>query len=319
MALARARGRPHTLSHLVTARCNGRCPTCLWRDALLEDVDAATALWLYDQAGRTGIAQLVVWGGEPLLRQDIAKLLRAAGRAGLLVTLITNGWLLAERWPDLRGSVDVLIISLDDVGPAHDPLRGLPGLFERLDAFAGALTRDPLRPTLLVNTVLSIGNRGALSRVAPVAKRWGAGMYFCPMETGELESGGRAGPARTRAHGGSAAPLDQLALPPAELRAAAREATALKGDGYPLLVTPAWLELLERDPALGTYRCRGPHSVLTVTADGGVRDCRRQGPPAGRRPRLRARGRPLIDVLGLPRRPSCFAKRTGARPATTRM
>ena len=74
------------------------------------------------------MAQLVVCGGEPLLRQDLPELLLAARRAGLFVTLISNGWFLERRWPELRGAVDALILSLDDVGEAHDRLRGLPGL-----------------------------------------------------------------------------------------------------------------------------------------------------------------------------------------------
>ena len=180
LVTARLRGRPHTLSHLVTARCNGSCRTCLWRDPERGELDTPEVEWLYREAGRAGFAQVVVWGGEPLLRQDLPELLLAARRAGLLTTLITNGWFLGERWRELRGRVDALILSLDDVGPAHDALRGLPGLYERLEAFVAAVRADPLRPTLLVNTVLSSLNRGALARVAPVAARWQAGLYFCP-------------------------------------------------------------------------------------------------------------------------------------------
>jgi hypothetical protein len=298
MVRARARGRPHTLSHLVTARCNGRCPTCLWRDPERAELDTATVTWLYEQAGRAGFAQLVVWGGEPLLRQDLPQMLRAARRAGLMTTLITNGWFAAERWSDLRGSVDALILSLDDVGPGHDTLRGLPGLYDRLEAFVAGIDRDALRPTLLVNTVLSRENRGALPRVAEVARRWRAGLYFCPMETGELESTGLAGPAASP----GTSRLAGLALPPDELRAAAREARELKDRGYPVLATRAWLDLLERDPALNGYRCRGPHSVTTVLADGGVRDCRRRDRPMADVRELRAAVRPLSDVFSLPRR-----------------
>src|SRR5674476_556138 len=175
LARARSRGRPHTLSHLVTTRCNGRCQTCLWRDPGLTELDTETVKWLYGEAGRAGLAQLVVWGGAPLPGYVLPDPLLAARRAGLLTTLITNGWFLGERWRELRGRVDALILSLDDAGPAHDALRGLPGLYERLEAFVAAVRGDPLRPTLLVNTVLSSLNRGALARVAPIAARKSAG------------------------------------------------------------------------------------------------------------------------------------------------
>ena len=288
LARARIRGRPHTLSHLVTTRCNGRCRTCLWRDPALTELDTATVEWLYDEAGRAGIAQLVVWGGEPLLRQDLPELLLAARRAGLFTTLITNGWSLGERWGELRGRVDALILSLDDVGPAHDALRGLPGLYERLEDLVAVVRRDPLRPTLLINTVLSSLNRGALARVAPVAARWHAGLYFCPMETGLVTSAG------------TAAPLVDLALPAHELRAAAGEAAALKDAGLPILASRPYLELLACDPELGEYTCRAPRARLTVGADGGVRDCTSGARPLVNVRDVRAAGEPLSRVLDLP-------------------
>jgi len=299
LVLARLRRRPHTLSQLVTSRCNGRCPTCLWRDQSDPELDAASVAWLYDQAGRAGFAHLVVWGGEPLLRDDLPGLLAAAKRAGLLVTLISNGWLAGERWEELRDVVDALILSLDDVGPAHDRLRGLPGLYDRLETFATRLRDEPRRPVLLVNTVLSRENRGALERVAPVAQRWGAGLYFCAMETGGMETAGFVDRVGT------------LALPPEELRAAARTARRLKDAGYPLLATRAFLDLLERDPALNDYRCRGPHSLLTVEADGTVRDCRRRDRPLADVDDLRVAGRDLAEVFALPRRRELLAEAEG--------
>ncbi len=306
MAVSRARGRPHTLSHLVTARCNGSCATCLWRagaggtavggattapaatPAAGEELGTAAVRRLYAEAGRAGLAQLVVWGGEPLLRQDLPELLLAARRSGLFVTLISNGWSAGQRWPALRGSVDALILSLDDVGEAHDRLRGLPGLFARLEAFVGELRADPLRPTLLLNTVLSRQNRGALRRVAAVARRWDAGLYFCPMETGEL-SAGEAGDR-----------LAALALSPDEIRSAARLALELKSAGYPLLDSRPYLRLLAADPALGSYTCRAPRARLTVGADGSVRDCLHVDRPLANVVDLQAAGRPLSTLFSAP-------------------
>ncbi len=234
------------------------------------------------------MAQLVVWGGEPLLRQDLPELLLAARRSRLFVTLISNGWFLQERWPALRGAVDALILSLDEVGDAHDRLRGLPGLFARLEAFVEMLRADALRPTLLLNTVLSGQNPGALRRVAAVARRWGAGLYFCPMETGEL-SAGEAGDR-----------LAGLALRPDELRAAARLALDLKDAGYPVLDSRPYLRLLAADPGLAAYTCRAPRARLTVGADGSVRDCLHADRPLANVADLQSAGRPLASLFGTP-------------------
>ena len=271
LARARLRGRPLMLSHLITRRCNAHCATCLWRfdadeTSGLDMVELTTeeVTWLYREAGAAGFPQLVVWGGEPLLRTDLPEALEVASAAGLSVALITNGWLLPSRWPALRGHVDTLIVSLDDVGEAHDRLRFLPGLYARLDEFMTRIRADPLRPRLLVNTVLSRLNRGALRRVAPVAKRWQAGLYFCPMETGVRLS---TGPSGSRS---------SLALPSEELREAARLARELQIAGYPLFCTRQYLDLLLRDPSLDGYTCRAPYATLTMKADGSVRDCTRR-------------------------------------------
>jgi MoaA/NifB/PqqE/SkfB family radical SAM enzyme len=252
-------------------------------------MDTDAVCWLYGEAGRAGMAHVVVWGGEPLLRPDLPVVLVAARRAGMAVTLISNGWAIGERWPELRGLVDVLILSLDDTGPAHDRLRGLPGLYDRLVAFASALRDDPLRPALLVNMVLSRANRGALGRVAAAARDWGAGLYVCPMETGEMTSRGFV------------AKLEDLALSPDELRAAAAEVRALRDAGLPVLNTRAYLDLVARDPALRSYACRAPRALLTVQPDGVIRDCLRRDETLADVAALRAAGRPLADVFSLPR------------------
>jgi MoaA/NifB/PqqE/SkfB family radical SAM enzyme len=241
--------------------------------------------WLYAQAGSEGFAQLVVWGGEPLLREDLPRALATAAAAGLSTTLITNGWLLHRRWEDLRGHVRTLILSVDDAGEAHDHLRMLPGLFARLEDFAARLSEDPHRPHLLINTVLSRLNRGALRRVAVVAQRWRAGLYFCPMETGALLTTGLSSPKR------------DLALSPSELREEALVARELQNAGYPVLTSARYLDLLERDPALHSYRCSAPHAILTVQADGSVRDCTRRDIPLATIGEMRRRGASFGELI----------------------
>jgi len=303
LARARLEGRPLILSHLITRGCNAHCDTCLWR----ADADETSAsgmveltteevAWLYREAGAAGFPQVVVWGGEPLLRPDLPELLEVACASGLSVALITNGWLLPRRWPALRGRVQTLIVSLDDVGAAHDRLRCLPGLYSRLDEFVTGLKVDPLRPRLLVNTVLSRLNRGALRRVAPVAKRWQAGLYFCPMETGVMLAAGFSTPKRS------------LSLPPQELREAAELARELQVAGYPLFSSRRYLDLLMRDPGLHAYKCRAPYVTLTVKADGSIRDCTRRDVAVARLNDLRETGTSLAALIRQPQYRAMLAR-----------
>jgi len=146
-----------------------------------------------------------------------------------------------------------------------------------------------LRPALLVNTVLSRANRGAIGRVAAVARDWSAGLYLCPMETGEMTSRGFI------------APLVDLALPGGELSALALEARALKDAGLPILNTRAYLDRLVRDPSVSGYACRAPRAILTVQPDGEIRDCLRRDETLADVRRLRVSGAPLASVFSLPR------------------
>ena len=303
LAHARLEGRPFILSHLITRRCNARCETCPWRaevdetsGAGLEELDTEEVSWLYRAAGSAGFPQLVVWGGEPLLRPDLPELLEVANAGGLSVALITNGSLLPDRWPDLRGRVHTLIVSLDDVGEAHDHLRSLPGLYARLDRFMTHVHHDPLRPRLLVNTVLSRLNPGALRRVAPVAKRWQAGLYFCPMETGVMLAGGLS---ESRS---------SLALGHAELKEEAQLARELQVAGYPLLCSERYLDLLWHDPGLQSYTCSAPHAILTVKADGSVRDCTRRESTLASFSDLRDGGTSLAGLVRQPQYRAMLAR-----------
>jgi hypothetical protein len=187
-------------------------------------------------------------------------------------------------------------VSLDDVGEAHDRLRSLPGLYARLDEFMTGIRDDPARPRLLVNTVLSHLNRGALRRVAPVAMRWQAGLYFCPMETGVMLA---AGLSRSRS---------SLALPPKELKEAAQLARELQIAGYPLLSSGRYLDLLLHDPGLHTYTCRAPHATLTVKADGSVRDCTRRETTLARLSDLRHGGASLTALVRQPQYRAMLAR-----------
>jgi MoaA/NifB/PqqE/SkfB family radical SAM enzyme len=296
MMRGRLAARPLFLSHLVTARCNGRCAHCLWRFAGPDDRQAANEeltteeiTWLYRRSAEAGMCHLALWGGEPLLRKDIVEICGAASSAGLAVTLMTNGWLLPDLWPRLRGRIRTLILSLDDVGDAFDRTRGLPGLFARLDAFTCSLRDDPLRPRLLVNLVLSRLNPGALRRVAPVARRWDAGLYFCPMDVGEMQAEGFV------------ARHEHLELSEEELREAARLARLLKVYGHPVQATNKYLGLLERDPRLHEWSCRFPCMALTVLPDGSFRDCQRRDIPLGSARELYQADAPLETLFRLPR------------------
>jgi len=120
-----------------TYRCQCNCVHCYAsapeRDTKneLETSEIKSAI---DQARRLGVLQAVFSGGEPLLREDIAELVRYAHNAGLLTRINTNGLLLdRERVSKLKeAGLTQCGVSIDDADPdIHDRLRGRPGLYRK--------------------------------------------------------------------------------------------------------------------------------------------------------------------------------------------
>jgi cyclic pyranopterin phosphate synthase len=117
-----ALGRPlRNLRLSVTDRCNLRCEYCMpetdyvWlpREDLLQFEEIST---LVDVFLALGVDRLRVTGGEPLLRRDLASLIKMlASKPGLAdLAMTTNGILLADQIDSLRAAgIRRVTVSLD--------------------------------------------------------------------------------------------------------------------------------------------------------------------------------------------------------------
>ena len=108
--------QPLILSYFVTFRCNLRCSYCDYTDSMYQEkypeVDTDYAIRLLEIC-RAGSPSLAISGGEPLLREDIVDIVRAAQHLNYKpITLFTNSLLLPEH-EELLDYVDFFQISLD--------------------------------------------------------------------------------------------------------------------------------------------------------------------------------------------------------------
>lgn len=86
-------GPPLWLLAELTYRCPLQCPYCSNPlDFAQHGEELSTAEWIdvFRQARQLGAAQLGFSGGEPLVRQDLAELIRAARELGYYTNLITS-------------------------------------------------------------------------------------------------------------------------------------------------------------------------------------------------------------------------------------
>ncbi|MDD5556848.1 MAG: radical SAM protein [bacterium] len=175
LCLAGVRPFPLYLVFFVTDRCNARCRHCLFGDGTVYPaVGRELSLGEIEAVARTvgPLLFLLPTGGEPFLRDDLADIVRVFHEATGVrdVAIPTNGSLTAATvaaaeailasCPRIRLGIDV---SLDAVGPAHDGIRGVPGLFEKavatFRALQGIAARDRRLEVNIETTVSSLNDR----------------------------------------------------------------------------------------------------------------------------------------------------------------
>lgn len=169
--------RPYTLVAELTHRCPLRCPYCanpleLARRA--DELDTATWCRVLAEAEALGVVQVNLTGGEPLVRNDLERLVAQARRLDLYTNLITSGVpLVAGRLERLRAlGLDAVQLSLQDVEPtAADRIAGVPAHERKLEA--GRRVRALGLP-LTVNVVLHRENLDRVPAVVALAERLGA-------------------------------------------------------------------------------------------------------------------------------------------------
>jgi len=256
---SRCRAQPFSLSHLVTRRCNCRCETCLWLDEECSDeLSAEEIKRVYAQARHLGFIATALWGGEPLIRQDLPEIVRSSKSNGFVTTVITNGYYLAERLDELSDYVDCFIVSIDQLGQKHDRMRRRQNIFQR--AIEG-IERVKKYPDIkvIINSVLSKLNKDSVEDLVYLADGLGVSIYLCPIETGLT---GRPGFEASKKH---------LGLTCEQLEDFSKKVIALKRKGYKINNSLTYLKTFIGGKK--KYRCHTQKVAVTLDANGNVRNC----------------------------------------------
>jgi MoaA/NifB/PqqE/SkfB family radical SAM enzyme len=87
----------------LTHRCNLNCVHCYIGDKTKisgdgkQEIDTGQWISILDEIVEAGCLNLLITGGEPLLRKDFVEIYRHAKTKGMLITVFTNGTLITEE------------------------------------------------------------------------------------------------------------------------------------------------------------------------------------------------------------------------------
>jgi MoaA/NifB/PqqE/SkfB family radical SAM enzyme len=245
--------RPVILYHKPTARCDCRCKFCdSWIGQPEEDdsLPSEKILGLIERAHAAGMTMYTVWGGEPLVVENLPEWLKRAKELGMMTTVCTSGFRLPERAVEVAPHIDQLLLSLEAVGESQDRIRARPGLFDKITSGLGEFKKHG-RGEVVLWSNLSRENMDQVEAVAGFAKEQGVLVEFFPAA---LYPGYN----------------EKMVLDEAERDEVFSRAAALKRAGYPVYNSYYALELMRSGRP---FTCNVPRLAVQVFPDGSVYAC----------------------------------------------
>jgi MoaA/NifB/PqqE/SkfB family radical SAM enzyme len=123
--------KPHHAQWLITRKCNYRCLGCnVWKEQDQRELSTDEIKRGLDILKDIGIVELVLSGGDPLLRDDIGEIIEHASKL-FVTTVYDNGSMAAKKIDALR-NVDFVAISIDSLNEAkHDYIKNVPGAWKK--------------------------------------------------------------------------------------------------------------------------------------------------------------------------------------------
>jgi MoaA/NifB/PqqE/SkfB family radical SAM enzyme len=116
---------------MLTRKCNYRCRGCdVWREQDVRELSTEDVKKGLDVLRELGVVEVVLSGGNPLLRNDIDEIIEYASR-NFVTTVYDNGSMASQKIEALRNA-DFVAISLDSLDPTkNDYIKGVKGAWSK--------------------------------------------------------------------------------------------------------------------------------------------------------------------------------------------
>jgi len=123
--------RPYHVQWMLTRKCNYRCRGCaVWREQDTRELSTEEIKKGFDILRELGVVEVVLSGGNPLLRNDIDEIIEYASR-NFVTTVYDNGSMASQKIEALRNA-DFVAISIDSLDPnKNDYIKGVKGAWNK--------------------------------------------------------------------------------------------------------------------------------------------------------------------------------------------
>ncbi len=140
---------PLIINWAITGKCNLRCTHCYGSYGRVqnEELSFDTITKTIDEARELGTKRITIEGGEPLVRHDVAEIIDYISKAGMEMSLCTNGVLLGRYAEKIKDKIDLIVLSLDGNEAHHDKIRGA-GNFRKVMEAVETAKQNKLRVLL---------------------------------------------------------------------------------------------------------------------------------------------------------------------------
>jgi len=180
--LSKKRNKPLPTSVMfeITQRCNLRCKFCyLGKQINTEpDMPIEKIFSIIDQLESLGCMEVILLGGEPLIRKDFVQIYKYIKERGMLVTIWTNGTLITPRIADLfkKYPPHHLRISLYAGSPeGYEKISGNRNAFEKIKRGVNLLKKRKIPFTL--RSLITKVNFEEFKKMKDFAKRLGVNFH----------------------------------------------------------------------------------------------------------------------------------------------
>lgn len=244
---------PLILSWHLLNRCNRKCKYCFQWSVPCKELSTEEITSMINEFAKMGTRVIIFSGGEPLLRDDIGKIIDYAYSKNIFTGLTSNGSLLPSKIKEIE-KLDMLKLSFDGPQEIHDLVRG-EGSYDDLMMAVDVAKRYNLN--IKFNTTLSRVNLAHIDFILKKAGELNIKVKFQPLSY--VHTGGKN--------------IDYLFPDEQDYKAVIKELIILKSSNKYIINSISALQYLYDWPCHKKIKCYGGKLSCCVSSDGGLYPC----------------------------------------------